>query len=105
MASKSQGKKRKLHAEVSESESSEHPEDLLSDETSDSECEYEAASRQIGRNAARETLSGRSREQYTTYQQAMVSWGQQQNAALPVKRSTERLCLSATDLSQCTWIT
>ena len=86
MASKSQGKKRKLHAEVSESESSEHPEDLLSDETSDSECEYEAASRQIGRNAARETLSGRSREQYTTYQQAMVSWGQQQNAALPAEK-------------------
>ena len=92
MPPKSKSKKQKLHAKVakqqarddeSETEDSEH---LLADETSDSECEYEAASRQIGRNAARETLSTRSREQYTTYQKAMVSWGQRQNAALPAEK-------------------
>ena len=48
-------------------------EDALSDETSDSECEYDDASRQIGRDAARGTLGARSREHYTKYQAAMVS--------------------------------
>ena len=61
-------------------------EESLADETSDSECEYDAANRQIGRNAAREVLGVRSRKQYTTYQDAMVSWGQQQNAALPAEK-------------------
>jgi hypothetical protein len=68
-----------------EGETSEQTEDL-SDETSDSECELEAACRQIGRNAARDVLSLRSREQYTTYQKAMVSWGQQQNAGFPAQK-------------------
>lgn len=69
-----------------ERETSEHPVDLLADVTSDSECEYDDDSRRIGRNAARETLGIRSREQYTRYQDAMVSWGQQQNATLPADR-------------------
>ena len=84
--------RRKVSAQVAEQptcgaegETSEQTEDL-SDETSDSECELEAACRQIGRNAARDVLSLRSREQYTTYQKAMVSWGQRQNAALPAEK-------------------
>ena len=92
MPPKSQNKKRKLHTEVEKQRGrdvdceTEESEDSLADETSDSECEYEAASRQIGRNAAREVLSTRSREQYTTYQEAMVLWGQRQNAALPAEK-------------------
>ena len=65
-----------------ESDASEHPQDFLADETSDSECKYDATSRKIGRNAARGTLGVRSRRQYTNYQEAMVAWGQQQNADL-----------------------
>jgi hypothetical protein len=61
-------------------------EDALPDESSDSECEYDDASRQIGRDAARGTLGARSREHYTKYQEAMVSWAQKQNAVLPAEK-------------------
>ncbi len=61
-------------------------EDALDDETSDSECEYDIASRQIGRDAARGTLGARSREHYTKYQAAMVLWAQKQNESLPAEK-------------------
>jgi hypothetical protein len=93
MTRKSNNKKQKASAVVAEqpssgteNDASEHLQDVLADETSDSECEYDAASRKIGRNAARGTLGVRSRRQYTTYQEAMVAWGQQQNADLPVEK-------------------
>ena len=56
---------------------------MLDDATSDSECEYETACRLVGKNAAREVLGTRSREQYTTYQNAMVSWARKENTMLP----------------------
>jgi hypothetical protein len=56
---------------------------LLDDATSDSECEYETACRLVGKNAAREVLGTRSREQYTTYQNALVSWARKENTMLP----------------------
>ena len=87
MPPKSQNKKQKLvsedAAQATRDGESATSADALADETSDSECEYDTASRQIGRNAAREVLGVRSREQYTTYQEAMVAWGQKQNDALP----------------------
>jgi hypothetical protein len=93
MPRKSNKQKQKVSAVVAEqpssgaeSDASEHPPDFLADETSDSDCEYDAASRKIGRNAARGTLGVRSRQQYTTYQQAMILWGQQQNADLPAEK-------------------
>ena len=58
----------------------------VTDETSDSECETDEFSRQVGRDAARGTLGARSREHYTRYQAAMVSWAQKQNEGLPVER-------------------
>ena len=61
--------------------------DELEDDTSDSECgEYDSASRQIGKDAARGTLGARSREHYTKYQAAMVLWAQIQNAVLPKEK-------------------
>ena len=56
---------------------------MLDDATSDSECEYETACRLVGKNAAREVLGTRSREQYTTYQNALVSWARKENTMLP----------------------
>ena len=58
----------------------------IADETSDSECETDEFSRQVGRDAARGTLGARSREHYTKYQAAMVSWAQKQNAVLPAEK-------------------
>jgi len=86
MPPKSQNKKQKLVSEDAAQATRETSADALADETSDSECEYDTASRQIGRNAAREVLGVRSREQYTTYQEAMVAWGQKQNDALPAEK-------------------
>ena len=90
MPPKSKNKKQKLvsedAAQATRDAESATSADALADETSDSECEYDTASRQIGRNAAREVLGVRSREQYTTYQEAMVSWGQKQNDALPAEK-------------------
>jgi hypothetical protein len=56
---------------------------ILDDATSDSECEYETACRLVGKNAARDVLGTRSREQYTKYQNAMVSWARKENTMLP----------------------
>jgi len=61
-------------------------EEDIADETSDSECETDEVSRQVGRDAARGTLGARSREHYTKYQAAMVSWAQKQNAGLPAEK-------------------
>ena len=58
----------------------------VTDETSDSECETDEFSRQVGRDAARGTLGARSREHYTKYQAAMVSWAQKENAVLPAEK-------------------
>ena len=79
-------------------------EEDITDETSDSECETDEFSRQVGRDAARGTLGARSREHYTKYQAAMVSWAQKQNEGLQRRSVSKRMSHSATDLSPRTWI-
>ena len=58
----------------------------LHDESSDSEFDDDPVSRQIGRDAARDTLGPRSREHYARYQNAMVSWASKQNLSLSVEK-------------------
>jgi hypothetical protein len=58
----------------------------LHDESSDSEFDDDPVSRQIGRDAARDTLGPRSREHYARYQNAMVSWALKQNLSLSVEK-------------------
>jgi hypothetical protein len=58
----------------------------LHDERSDSEFDDDPVSRQIGRDAARDTLGPRSREHYARYQNAMVSWALKQNLSLSVEK-------------------
>lgn len=55
----------------------------LLDESSDSEWDDDPGSRQIGRDAARDTLGPRSREHYSQYQDALRSWGMNENTRLP----------------------
>ena len=73
-------------AEASAAARSAVSEEDIADETSDSECETDEFSRQVGRDAARGTLGARSREHYTRDQAAMVSWAQKQNAVLPAEK-------------------
>ena len=67
MPPKSQNKKQKLvseeAAQATRDAESATSADALADETSDSECEYDTASRQIGGKAARQELGVPSRGQ------------------------------------------
>ena len=56
---------------------------MLSDESSDSEWDDDPVSRQIGKDAARDTLGPRSREQYSQFQNALRSWALKENGVLP----------------------
>jgi hypothetical protein len=58
----------------------------LHDESSDSEIDDDPVSRQIGRDAARDTLGPRSREHYARYQNAMVSWALKENLSLSAEK-------------------
>jgi hypothetical protein len=60
--------------------------DDIHDESSDSEIDDDPVSRQIGRDAARDTLGPRSREHYARFQNAMVSWARKQNLSLSAEK-------------------
>jgi hypothetical protein len=73
-------KKKKCGPPSSVPQNSENQDDVdLQDESSDSEMDDDPVSRQIGRDAARDTLGPRSREHYARFQNAMVSWALKQN--------------------------
>jgi hypothetical protein len=73
-------KKKKCGPPSSVPQNSENEDDVdLQDESSDSEMDDDPVSRQIGRDAARDTLGPRSREHYARFQNAMVSWALKQN--------------------------
>ena len=75
--------KKKSASTSSRDEQPEEQDVGLPDESSDSEWDDDPVSRQIGRDAARDTLGPRSREHYSGYQDALRSWGTSENANLP----------------------